>query len=118
MSPSQTCNMRQMGTAMRSDVFTEDVVRGLKRWRIKAKKKVALRNTNYSARPSQLDASHEPSFSTLEGTVVSVDSGRPSDVDQYVAVGVEDEENVRGRSQPEEKQKMGSFHGFDLSNTS
>ncbi|XP_062161594.1 MLO-like protein 12 isoform X2 [Alnus glutinosa] len=108
----------QMGTSMRSDVFTEDVVRGLKRWRIKAKKKVALRNTNYSASPSQLDASHEPSFSTLEGTVVSVESGRPSDVDQYVAVGVEDEENVRGRSQPEEKQKMGSFHGFDLSNTS
>lgn len=107
---------RQMGTSMRNDVFTEDVVRGLKRWRMKAKKEVALRNTNYSARPS-LDASLEPSFSTREGTVVSVESGRPSDA-EYVAVGVEDEENVGGRSQPEEKQKMGSFHGFELTNTS
>ncbi|XP_059438469.1 MLO-like protein 12 [Corylus avellana] len=109
----------QMGTSMRKDVFTEGVVNGLKRWRVKAKKNVALRNTNNYSLDTSLETSlvdTSPSFNTLEATI-SVESGSPSDA-EYVAVGVEDEEKgiVGGRSQPEEKQKVmgGSFHGFDV----
>ncbi|XP_058198690.1 MLO-like protein 12 [Rhododendron vialii] len=65
----------QMGTSMRKAVFTEGVVEGLKRWRVTAKKKVALRNN--SARRS-LDASitsldTSASFSTVDGVSFHVE---------------------------------------------
>lgn len=85
--------MQQMGTSMRNDVFTEGVVNGLKRWRVKAKKNVALRNTNNYSLDTSLETSlvdTSPSFHTLEATI-SVESGSPSDA-EYVAVGVEDKE--------------------------
>ncbi|KAE7995768.1 hypothetical protein FH972_000537 [Carpinus fangiana] len=111
----------QMGTSMRKDVFTEGVVNGLKRWRVKAKRNVALRNTNNYSLDTSLENSlvfTSPSFNTLEATL-SVESGSPSGA-EYVSVGVEDEEKgiVGGRSQPEPEEKPkimgGSFHGFDV----
>lgn len=64
-----------MGTTMRKAVFTEGVVDGLKRWRVMAKKKVALRSN--SARRS-LDASitsldTSASFSTVGGVSFRVE---------------------------------------------
>lgn len=110
-----------MGSSMREDVFTEVVAYGLQRRRVKAKKSLALGNTrNVWVRPS-LDASLEtsldssPSFNTLDATF-PVDFDRPSDADQYVAVELQAEENVR-EIQPETKQKVGSFDGFHLSST-
>ncbi|XP_015874636.2 MLO-like protein 6 [Ziziphus jujuba] len=103
----------QMGTSMSKAVFTEGVVEGLKRWRAKARKNVAIRSPNRPARPS-LDTSLEtsvdtsPSFNTLDASFSA---------EHYAAVDVrdddiEDEEAhiVVGR------QKVGSFHGFDLTN--
>lgn len=105
--------VEQMGTSMSKAVFTEVVVEGLKRWRAKARKNVAIRSPNRPARPS-LDTSLEtsvdtsPSFNTLDASFSA---------EHYAAVDVrdddiEDEEAhiVVGR------QKVGSFHGFDLTN--
>ena len=100
---------------MRTIVFTEGVAEGLKRWRRKAKKNVTLRNSE-SARPS-LDASldNAPSFNTLD-TSLSIDTDQPSPDSGYLAVEILDEETVS--KQPELRQKLGSFEGFDLCKTS
>lgn len=111
--------MEQMGTSMSKAVFTEGVVKGLKRWRAKARKNVALRSTSstasWSARPS-LDASLEtspsldvsPSFNTVDYTSVSLDA-------DYPAVDVRDHHHQDNHLQAEDSdQKHGSFHGFDL----
>ncbi|KAJ7968619.1 MLO-like protein [Quillaja saponaria] len=78
----------QMGTSMRTAVFTENVVRGLKRWRADAKKKVPLRSP-YTAR-SSLDASLEasPSFS-LDYTSYSTEFLPKTDA-EYVALDIKD----------------------------
>ncbi|GMY37433.1 MLO-like protein 12 [Fagus crenata] len=114
----------QMGTSMRKDVFTESVVVGLKNWKAKAKKNLALDNKNYLARPS-LDASlqtsldtsldNSPSFTLDASFSVKFDGPSESDPD-FGAVEIENEEQVKGR-QREGKQKVGSFDGFDLRNT-
>lgn len=105
-----------MGTSMRTIVFTEGVVEGLNRWRRKAKKNIARRN-NHSARPS-LDASldNSPSFNTLD-TSFSVDLDQPSSDAGYLTVEISDEETVATK-QPEPRQKLGCFEGFDLRKTS
>ncbi|XP_034673918.1 MLO-like protein 12 [Vitis riparia] len=106
----------QMGTSMRTIVFTEGVVEGLNRWRRKAKKNIARRN-NHSARPS-LDASldNSPSFNTLD-TSFSVDLDQPSSDAGYLTVEISDEETVATK-RPEPRQKLGSFEGFDSCKTS
>ncbi|KAL5772337.1 hypothetical protein ACOSQ2_012261 [Xanthoceras sorbifolium] len=94
----------QMGSSMKEAVFNENVVRGLKTWRARARKNL---KTNYSARPS-LDTS--PSF-TLDA-LLSVNGDPPSNTD-YVAFEIDiDEEN--GVKKPEEHQKRNSFEGFDV----
>ena len=113
-----------MGTSMRKDVFTESVVVGLKNWKAKAKKSLALDNKNYLARPS-LDASlqtsldtslnNSPSFALDASFSVKFDGPSESDPD-FGAVEIENEELVKGR-QREGKQKVGSFDGFDSRNT-
>ncbi|KAH7837107.1 hypothetical protein Vadar_009673 [Vaccinium darrowii] len=108
----------QMGTSMRKAVFTEGVVEGLKRWRVKAKKKVALRNN--SARRS-LDASitsldTSPSFSTLDVVSFHVERVYPSGDTSYLAVEVGEDDSVT-RDRREHHQKLGSFEGFELSKT-
>lgn len=122
-----------MGTSMRKDVFTEGVVHGLKKWRVKAKKNLASRNTNniYPARLS-LDTSLESSLDTSPSFGVdarfSVEFDPPSDLDhdpEMVAVEVlddddDEEKNVRQR-QPEAeiRPKLGSsFHGFEYVSSS
>lgn len=102
-----------MGTTMRKAVFTEGVVKGLKRWRGKARKNVALRNTtstNWSARPS-LDASVEtsPSFSNLDASFSVVDA-------DYTALDVADHQDHVAKQihADQDHQKLGSFNGFDL----
>lgn len=107
----------QMGTSMSKAVFTEGVVEGLKKWRAKAKKTVAVRNSTASPRLSldtatSLETS-SPSFSLDASYHVERDYPSPSD-DGFVAVKVMDEEIAAGK-QPEEHQKLGSFDGFDLS---
>ncbi|KAG6638717.1 MLO-like protein 6 [Carya illinoinensis] len=118
----------QMGTSMRKDVFTEGVVHGLKKWRVKAKKNLASRNTNiYPARLISLDASLETSPDTSPSFGVdarfSVEFDQPSDHDpKLLAVELDDddeEKNVTQR-QPEAeiRPKLGSsFDGFDVSSS-
>lgn len=117
-----------MGTSMRKDVFTEGVVHGLKKWRVKAKKNLASRNTNiYPARLISLDASLETSPDTSPSFGVdarfSVEFDQPSDHDpKLLAVELDDddeEKNVTQR-QPEAeiRPKLGSsFDGFDVSSS-
>jgi mlo protein len=108
-----------MGTSMRKAVFTESVVVGLKNWKAKAKKNLALDNKNYLARPSlddslqtSLDTSLENSPSFALDASFSVKFDGPSESDpEFGAVEIENEEQVKGR-QREGKQKVGSFDGF------
>ncbi|KAL9383831.1 hypothetical protein Peur_024154 [Populus x canadensis] len=105
-----------MGSSMRTAVFTENVVEGLKRWRAKARKNLKI---SYSARPS-LDASVDtslsldssPSFSLSAS--YSIDPNRPVDSD-HVTIEVIDEAK-HNDEQPREHKKNGSFEGFSVSN--
>lgn len=114
--------MQQMGTSMGKAVFTESVAEGLKKWRAKAKKKLAMENTNHlSYATTSLDTSletsldHSPSF-TLAAASFSLERDGPNPISdsEIVALEIEDEEQVNGKG----KQKVSSFNGFDLSNTS
>ncbi|THG14630.1 hypothetical protein TEA_016414 [Camellia sinensis var. sinensis] len=105
----------QMGTSMKKVVLTEEMVKGLKRWRAKAKKNLARRNT--SSTLHSLDASitsldTSPSFNTLHRSP-SVDLDNLSIDGDFVAVEVKNEDNVAGK-RVEHHQKFGSFRGFDL----
>ncbi|XP_062013070.1 MLO-like protein 12 [Rosa rugosa] len=114
----------QMGTSMRKAVFTETVVTGLKKWRGRARKNLALKS---SARMS-LDASLQTSLSldtTLSFNHIDA-SASFSTVDfdaEYVAVEIMDNAGnvVQGKQVPEGEdrdQKPGpSFDGFDLSSS-
>lgn len=100
-----------MGTSMRKAVFTEGVMEGLKRWKAKARKNVALRNPNWPARPS-LDASLEtsldtsPSFNTLDASFSA---------EYYTSVEVRDIGDIeREEAHIDQHPKVGSFHGFEL----
>jgi mlo protein len=105
-----------MGSSMRTAVFTENVVEGLKRWRAKARKNLKI---SYSARPS-LDASVDtslsldssPSFSLSAS--YSIDPNPPLDRD-HVTIEVIDEAK-HNDEQPREHKKNGSFEGFNVSN--
>lgn len=112
--------MKQMGTSMKKAVFPEEVVDGLKRWQVKAKKNLARRN-NYMARPS-LDASLEtsldssPSFSTHNGALFGLElDNNALTNDGFVEVKIVDEDDDVARKQLEKHPKLGSF-GFDMSN--
>lgn len=114
----------QMGTSMRKAVFTEGVLEGLKRWRVKAKKKVALRNN--SARRS-LDASitsldTSASFSTVDGVSFRVElvnrfGDTPDTEFSAVEVGEDDSVGLVAAETTEHRQKLSSFEGFDLGKT-
>ncbi|CAL5412275.1 unnamed protein product [Camellia sinensis] len=105
-----------MGTSIKKVVFTDEMVKGLKRWRAKAKKSLARRNT--SSTLHSLDASitsldTSPSFNTLDRSL-SVDLDNLSIDADFVAIEVENEDNVAGK-RIEHHQMFGSFRGFDLS---
>ncbi|PNT11958.2 hypothetical protein POPTR_011G059200v4 [Populus trichocarpa] len=108
----------QMGSSMRTAVFTENVVEGLKRWRARAKARKNLK-ISYSARPS-LDASVDPSlpFDTSPSFSLSasysIDPNPPLDRD-HVTIEVLDEAK-HNDEQPWELKRNGSFEGFNVSN--
>ncbi|XAR66515.1 hypothetical protein NMG60_11012784 [Bertholletia excelsa] len=97
----------QMGTSMKKIVFSEGVAEGLKRWRAKARKNLALRS-NYEpglsldASVTSLDTS--PSFNNVEASF-SVELDRSID-GVLVAAQVEDEDSFAGQRT---EQKSGSF---------
>ncbi|XP_048132578.1 MLO-like protein 12 [Rhodamnia argentea] len=116
----------QMGTSMRGAVFTENVRKGLKRWRATAQKKLALRDP-YAARLS-LDAS----VTSLDASVTSLDAYSPSfsldasfsinlsptDLESSIALkAVEDVKNNSGLKTVEERPRKGSFGGFVTNST-
>lgn len=114
--------MQQMGTSMGKAVFTESVVESLKKWRAKAKKSLAMENTSrLSYATTSLDASldssldHSPSF-TLAAASFSLERDGPNPISnsEVVALEIKGEEQVNGKG----KEKVSSFNGFDLSNTS
>ncbi|KAK9267383.1 hypothetical protein L1049_009808 [Liquidambar formosana] len=95
----------QMGTSMNKAIFTEGVVEGLKKWRAKAKKNVALKNTlsprlslDTSLDTTSLDTS--PSFSLDASYSVKFD--RSLQDDGFVAVELTDEEEKAAGKRPEE----------------
>ncbi|KAL0307786.1 UNVERIFIED_CONTAM: MLO-like protein 12 [Sesamum calycinum] len=97
----------QMGTSMGNSVFPERVVRGLKRWRAKARRNLARRNRNLALRSLDASVESSPSFATLDAS--------PSlDIDYLSDDGAESvyEDNAAGK-RPEQHQKLGSFEGFD-----
>ncbi|XP_030460114.2 MLO-like protein 12 [Syzygium oleosum] len=117
----------QMGTSMRGAVFTENVRKGLKRWRATARKNLALRDP-YAPRPwldasvrsldasvTSLDASvtsldaYSPSFS-LDASI-SIDLGHP-DLESSIAPETMDGEKNSDPKTVEERPKKGSFDGF------
>lgn len=109
-----------MGASMRKAVFTEFVVEGLKKWRGRARKNIALRNTNWQAGRPSLDANSletysvdtSPSFGTLDHASFSVDHA------DSVAVEITDEDNLRPKHESKDhaSQKISSFDGFHLTN--
>jgi mlo protein len=107
-----------MGSSMRTAVFTENVVEGLKRWRARANARKNLK-ISYSARPS-LDASVDPSlpFDTSPSFSLSasysIDPNPPLDTD-HVTIEVNDEAKHTDE-QPREHKRNGSFEGFNVSN--
>lgn len=118
--------MQQMGTSMGKAVFTESVSEGLKKWRAKAKKNLAMENTNhFSYATTSLDASpdtsletsldHSPSF-TLAAASFSLERDGPNPISdsEIVALEIEGEEQVNGKG----KQNVSSYNGFELSKTS
>ncbi|CAA2988159.1 MLO 6 [Olea europaea subsp. europaea] len=107
--------INQMGSSMRNSAFTEEVMGGLKRWRVKAKKNLAHKRHTDLARRSLdglLDTSVEssPSCGTL-------DPSFSIEIDYASDSGVVSNENSVARRQPEQHQKPGSFEGFELSRT-
>ncbi|KAL3617074.1 hypothetical protein CASFOL_039468 [Castilleja foliolosa] len=101
----------QMGTSMRKSVFPEEVVRGLKRWRKKARKNLAKRKQNMGHRLLDVSIESSPSFSTLDiSRTLDVDC---TNDDGFGPVGRLDEENEDKR-RPEQQQQRNSrsFEGF------
>ena len=107
--------MEQMGSSMRNSVFTEDVVKGLKRWRGRARKNLALlKNTNSREGPLSIDHSLDtstvgtsPSFGTLDISV-------SLDADSVAVEIIEEEEEEKDHQQVSQHraQKISSFNGF------
>lgn len=116
-----------MGTWMKNAVFPEGVVNGIKRWRARAKKRMAAGKKNYWAlneSPSleaSLDASIEssPSFSTLDPSL-SVELGytntTPDDWNASVeTTTTKDEDSDTGKKiQQQPLKNLKSFEGFNL----
>lgn len=102
-----------MGSSMRTAVFTESVVEGLKKWRRRARKNLELRNTNWTEGRPSLDANSletnsvdtSPSFGTLDHASYS------GDVDS-VALEITDEDKPNQTLEQHDRQKFGSFNGF------
>ena len=99
---------------MKKSVFPENVVEGLNRWRANARKNIAVKNNNTSARPS-LDTSLDTSPSFSLDPSYSVKFDHPAD-SEYLGVEIKDEENKSISRETEEHQKRGSFGGFDVKN--
>ncbi|KAM6551164.1 hypothetical protein CsatB_000972 [Cannabis sativa] len=91
----------QMGSSMRTAVFTEFVVKGLKKWKGRAKKNLGTRNTKWHMHspPKSLEANNNSqdifsmdtslSFSTLDHASFSID------VDDSIAGEIMSEDNLR-----------------------
>ncbi|XP_065878955.1 MLO-like protein 12 isoform X1 [Euphorbia lathyris] len=90
----------QMGTWMNKAVFTEDVERGLKRWRERARKNLK----KYSQQQQHLAIESSPSFS--------------AECAQHVAIEIANAETEEPKEEGKQKQqhKMDSFQGFDHAN--
>ncbi|KAL8460537.1 hypothetical protein ACS0TY_032172 [Phlomoides rotata] len=103
----------RMGTSMRNSVFPEGVVRGMKRWRAKARRRIATRRRNSPLR--SLDASVESSpFATLDASL-SVDLDYYTSDDDVVESAERSGVESIDHRQLEQHQKKGSFKGFELS---
>lgn len=119
---------------MRGAVFTENVRKGLKRWRATARKNLALRDP-YAPRPwlnasvRSLDASVtslDASVTSLDASVTSLDAYSPSfsldasisidlehpDLESSIAPETMDGEKNSNPQTVEERPKKGSFDGF------
>ncbi|XP_062095791.1 MLO-like protein 6 [Humulus lupulus] len=132
----------QMGSSMRTAVFTELVVKGLKKWKVRAKKNLAAaKNTKWKEEQrsptsldnnnpnslqiySAVDAAASLSFSTLDHASFSVD------VDDSVAVEITDEDSFRPINESNhprdddddddgdyDRKKISSFDGFRSTET-
>ncbi|XP_027111824.1 MLO-like protein 6 [Coffea arabica] len=100
----------QMGTSTLRNAFPEAVVRGLKRWRAKARKKIARRSHYAPSLDASLDASLTSlSFSTLDASL-SVELGYAAD-ESIISTEIEDEDTSDSGKQME---KVGSFEGLDM----
>ncbi|XP_038689727.1 MLO-like protein 12 isoform X2 [Tripterygium wilfordii] len=111
----------QMGTSMNKAVFTENVTKGLKRWRVKARKNLAHKN-NYSPSRLSLDASlsldtstsfsidASPSFSLDASYSVKFD--RPMEDEAVVAIDIAEQDRSH-EGTADEHEKVNSFDGFD-----
>lgn len=115
----------QMGTSMKNAVFPEGVVNGLKRWRGRAKKKMAGKKNYWALQSPSLDASLDasldtaPSFSTLDPSL-SVELGytntiptTPDDWNTSVEITT-DEDSDAGKKIELPQKNLESFEGFNL----
>ncbi|KAL3519834.1 hypothetical protein ACH5RR_017983 [Cinchona calisaya] len=96
----------QMGTSTLRNAFPEEVVRGLKRWRAKARKNIAKKNNYAPSLDGSLNASLTSlSFSTLDASL-SVDYTAD---ELFTSVEIADDES----DSVKQMEKLGSFEGFD-----
>lgn len=120
--------MLKMGSSMKKTVFTEGVVEGLRRWKGRAKKRVARRrrgrhgwDCNFSPPRASVDAGVDSPPSFRIEAAASLDSSRlqgavgHKDISCSAAVSVcGDEDKLKGKRPVDEAdQKVSSFDGFD-----
>ncbi|KAM1004809.1 hypothetical protein EV1_004877 [Malus domestica] len=102
----------QMGTSMRKGVFTANVMIGLKKWRARARKNLALRNPARLSLDASLETSlsvnTSPSFSAHEASFSTVEFGRPSDDAEYVALEILEAQKAHEKQAAEVQQNNGS----------
>ena len=110
-----------MGTSMRKAVFTETVVTGLKKWRARARKNLALKNSGRKSLDFSLQTSLSLDTSLSFSHIDASASFSTVDYDaEYVAVEIMDSAGnfVQEKQEPESEdrnQKPGSsFDGFDF----
>ncbi|XP_051128328.1 MLO-like protein 12 [Andrographis paniculata] len=99
----------QMGTSMAESVFPDGVNQGLKRWRAKARRNVAVR----SNRPLLASANNDASVESLSSLTTLDDASASEDGDYSSDESAEwSNEEIRGERY---SQNSESFHGFDVS---
>ncbi|XP_060195303.1 MLO-like protein 12 [Lycium barbarum] len=103
----------QMGTKITNSVLTDGMIRGLRRWQAKAKKKLAIRN-NYLTQHS-LDVSPSLFGSPDNSLSLDISPSFRTSLDGSALTETVNDEDIVAERQLQQHRKLGSFNGFQSS---